>query len=238
MGLSASNLKSAFKKCGVFPFDPQAYPSEKINSHTLFTNPEPEESIQDSHVLPTDSVLPTEPTSSAPQTKDLPINTPDTLVSISKFLDSKTINAEKVRAKFVPPKPRNTLSKVVAGKAITEAPVVEQIEKHLSNMQSKPCPSKSVKGKSKRKFTPPLKQNVPQDSETETEDSTSDEKCCVCNSFYPPKKARLDHIFIVNWGQCSNCQHWTHLSFCTNVKVLRRHSVFLCPHCENSISEQ
>ena len=36
VGLSPSNLKSAFQKCGIYPFDPTAYDSDKIGSNALF----------------------------------------------------------------------------------------------------------------------------------------------------------------------------------------------------------
>ena len=37
VGLSPSNLKNTFRKCGTFPYDPSAYDSDKIGSHALFS---------------------------------------------------------------------------------------------------------------------------------------------------------------------------------------------------------
>ena len=43
-------------------------------------------------------------------------------------------------------------------------------------------------------------------------------------------KVGKETIF-VKWAKCDFCDHWTHLTFCSQVKILRRDSVFRCPHC-------
>jgi hypothetical protein len=40
-------------------------------------------------------------------------------------------------------------------------------------------------------------------------------------------------VVLVKWGECSVCSHWTHLTYCTEVTVLRRNSVLKCPHCSS-----
>ena len=181
------------------------------------------------------------------------------LGTVEQFLTTKVINAEKVRCSFVSPKKRKTLSSVISGKAVTEAPVVENIMCHLSQQKTakhsialdlskesrKKSDSSKGKGKVKKTtetFVPPFKEVIaagpsgvnPPENLSDTEDDHVEESdcCCICKSYYPPQKKNLDHIVIVNWGQCSNCSHWTHLSFCSPVRVLRRHSIFLCPHCD------
>lgn len=51
-------------------------------------------------------------------------------------------------------------------------------------------------------------------------------------------------IGFVNWGQCDICGHWTHLKFCSQMKVLWRGSVFTCKNAtdddtcpENAVCE-
>ena len=160
----------------------------------------------------------------------------------------------------MPPVKRKTLSSVIGGKPVTEESVVKDINIHISQqkpkntnltdskMQKRKSPNSGKgKGKGKKhasnpKFVPPFKGSTtpgpsvihPPENESDTEDDNVAESdcCCMCKSFYPPQKKQLDHIFIVNWGQCSHCSHWTHLSFCSPVRVLRRHSIFLCPHCD------
>ena len=98
IGLSPSNLKSAFQKCGIYPFDPTAYDSDKIGSNALFNAVH-------------DIVTPDPCPDSLNQEEENPVG---------QFLTTKAINAEKVRCSFVPPKKRKTLSSVISGKAVTE----------------------------------------------------------------------------------------------------------------------
>ena len=57
------------------------------------------------------------------------------------------------------------------------------------------------------------------------------DKCCICKSYEPPNLKDLPYVIFVAWGQCDKCAHWCHLKFCCNVKALRRNADFLCPHC-------
>ena len=180
---------------------------------------------------------------------------------VEQFLQKKSITAEKVKCTFVPPPKKRTLSSVIAGKPVTEESVVQDINIHLAQQKSskntnptelgtqKRKTPNSYKGKGKGKrsvakptFVLPFKDTTrpgpsavnPRVNVSDSEDENVDENdcCCICKSFYPPQNKCLDHIVIVNWGQCSHCSHWTHLSFCSPVRVLRMHSIFLCPHCD------
>ena len=55
--------------------------------------------------------------------------------------------------------------------------------------------------------------------------------CCVCKKFYNEKMKECVDLTIAKWGECmfEGCGHWTHLRFCCDVRVLRRHSIFYCP---------
>ena len=98
VGLSPSNLKNAFKKYGIYPFDPNAYDSDKIGSHALF-------STQD-------------------EVEDIPDSYPDNLEKEQE----KIITAEKVKCTVVPPPKKKTSSSVIAGKPVTEESVVQDIK--------------------------------------------------------------------------------------------------------------
>lgn len=72
--------------------------------------------------------------------------------------------------------------------------------------------------------------------ESVEEEIPQSEKCCVCNK-YNPEFADSGYVMeFATWGKCDfeNCDHWTHLKHCCNVKVLRRHDIFYCP-CHNQI---
>ena len=220
ISLSSPNLKSAFRKCGIHPFDPSAYAADKCGAHIIFQ--------EDAETL-----------------NATPPQTDPTVTAKNSFFQEKSITASSVRAQFVPPKQRQTLSRVVGGKPITEDHVSHDINAHLAKQKKVPAP-----GKGKKSFVPPFKgvpldvqvpstsgiskthvspEEVSDESDSEMHES---EKCCVCGKFYPPERSNLSFIAIVNWGKCSECSHWTHLAFCTKIRSVRRHSIFLCPHCD------
>ena len=69
-------------------------------------------------------------------------------------------------------------------------------------------------------------------SEDEEEDVGNDEPpCCVCKKHQPPTLNLMYTLEIVNWAQCDECGHWTHLKLCATERVLRRGDMFLCPCC-------
>ncbi len=59
-----------------------------------------------------------------------------------------------------------------------------------------------------------------------------DEVCCICHKFSPPQLRNCVSLVIVKWAQCDIRNHWTHLGFCSNVRVVRQSGHFFCPHCE------
>jgi hypothetical protein len=61
-----------------------------------------------------------------------------------------------------------------------------------------------------------------------------EEKCCTCHDWQPQELRNCTSVVFVKWGKCDFCDHWTHLTFCTPVRVLRRGDVFRCPHYENN----
>ncbi|KAH3692422.1 hypothetical protein DPMN_194262 [Dreissena polymorpha] len=69
------------------------------------------------------------------------------------------------------------------------------------------------------------------------EDSDEHEEkdlCCICKQFQP-ESLHLDYVLdIVQWAECSECQHWVHLKYCDKVKCVRRGADFKCPHCDPS----
>jgi len=72
-----------------------------------------------------------------------------------------------------------------------------------------------------------------EDATTDDDDSDADtETCCMCDRFEPANLDKFPYITLVSWGKCDKCPHWTHLKFCSKVRVIRRETEFLCPHCE------
>ncbi|XP_045177379.2 antigen EM13-like isoform X2 [Mercenaria mercenaria] len=69
------------------------------------------------------------------------------------------------------------------------------------------------------------------EEDLDSEDITEKDLCCVCGKFTPEPMNMTDTLELVQWGQCDKCGHWTHLKYCCNVKILRKHEEFLCHHC-------
>ncbi|KAJ8318132.1 hypothetical protein KUTeg_003223 [Tegillarca granosa] len=58
-------------------------------------------------------------------------------------------------------------------------------------------------------------------SESDSESSDSEEKCCVCDKFTPAEVRKCTSIIFTKWARCDFCPHWTHLSFCCDTTVIR-----------------
>lgn len=210
--LTPSNIQSAFRRTGIYPFNPRVISDHQVAPSTSFQK---------------DSDADPESSSSLPFAAERFL-----LERGGKILE----NVQKAT------KSRNTLSKVVGGKAITEEDVVAKIKSHTEqygpnkksvNKESNkkrqglsPKPSTSGIAKKPRKILAPV-ENI----ESSDEEVLESEKCVVCRRFSPDTSKR-PYVIIVSWGQCDQCKGWVHLSFCTNVKVLRRGDTFLCPTCE------
>ncbi|KAH3810214.1 hypothetical protein DPMN_138603 [Dreissena polymorpha] len=67
--------------------------------------------------------------------------------------------------------------------------------------------------------------------ETDGDHKDQSDLCCVCGRSSPPQLKDIHTLVIIKWGQCEKCQHWVHLTYCCDVRVLRRDSTFLCIHC-------
>lgn len=142
----------------------------------------------------------------------------------------------KPRKKFVPP--------FIAGNLL-KAKNVEILEKSTGKHSTKqpvkrtpPAPKKK-KTATAPKPTPVHLSPQPGPSTTHVvdEDSLSisedeSDNCCVCRRVEPPALRDCVNLIIVKWAQCDRCGHWTHLRFCSEKNVVRRHAEFLCPHCQ------
>ena len=78
--------------------------------------------------------------------------------------------------------------------AITEDPVVGQIQDHLANTKSKTMPCQSVKGKSKKIFVPPLKKKQAHKT--------------LCPTAISQSRSKFDNFCVTSYKWCQLC------SFC------------------------
>lgn len=61
---------------------------------------------------------------------------------------------------------------------------------------------------------------------------TEEEKCCVCGLFIPTGIRNSVSLVFTKWAKYDLCDHWVHLIYCTEVRVVRRGDSFVCPHCK------
>lgn len=234
--LTPANIQAAFKKSGIYPFNQDVVNDSDIAPSLSF----PARTVENQSMSSTPESMFSPPEKASSK---------ENSGSSVKFLECRGGNILK---NVQTAKIRNTLSKVVGGKAITNEDVAEKIKDHIEKQTTS----------KKRKFIPPLKVKVPEtqnkgqsklnsskgkqpkvkskqprlelSEDASDEDSeTEEEKCSVCGKFFPDKQI-CDEIKIVQWGQCDKCDLWVHLKFCSPVKVLRRGDSFLCPTCSKS----
>ena len=156
--------------------------------------------------------------------------------TMDMFMEKEgTLRKAKSEHKVIP---RNTMSKIVAGKEIDER-VLEKMSDHVRKQGMKSTNTekkgKRVKGAQQKKRVAQSPQPGPSriiTSDTDSDNEVGDtELCCQCKRYTPAEMSRCLSIVFAKWGQCDTCGHWTHLIYCSTVRVLRRSDVFTCPCC-------
>ena len=178
--------------------------------------------------------------------------------TVSEFFQKRTITIQpKPRKKFVPPfisgslmKKANVVvlknsqkvqqAKMQKDDKVRKAPVIIKSKQQSSSTFSvKQKPVSSELSKTPQPSTSgintygkPIDLVSEEGTESDTDSEIDDEeKCCVCNKWEPDELKECIYVSLVSWGHCDFCSHWTHLKTCSEVRVLRRDSVFHCPHC-------
>jgi hypothetical protein len=206
--MTPSNIISAFKKCGIFPFDSSVVPEELLFPSRSF----PKKKISEAE-------------ESSPTMQEL---------LSQKMMDT----APKVKSPKVRSKKPKLGGKCITSAVVQEVEEYELSRKKPSqvNSKTKKCEAKLASPKpstSGCQQVKPRKKLVfdDDDDESDFDNEDDDDKCCVCNLFSPPGLKECNDVVIVKWAECTKCGHWCHLRFCSAVKVVRRLGEFLCPHC-------
>lgn len=169
------------------------------------------------------------------------------------IFEEKEKELRSVKSETKGKKPRNTVSRHVSGKELTSTKVLDAVKQHqISQKKPQVCTTSVAIKKCKNKVKPvskvrpsvssplpgPSHINLAVDSSSTDNDSDDDtEKCCVCGLFQPRELADCVSLTFVKWAECDGmrngqpCRHWTHLCFCSPVRVIRRGDKFFCPHC-------
>ena len=219
LALSSLNLKSAFQRTGIYPFNPAAIDPEKLEPASAFEQPKS---------------IPSDAGCEAPHDESSFFSKQWDLISLKQ-------NKEKVV--------KNTISKEASGACITEPNTVQKIKDHQTSKKvvQKRKKSDTKFSKSTNEITIPEKKaykiseplpgpsaiQVCEDSDSESYDESiaEEEKCCQCKKFQPEQLRNCISLVFTSWAQCDipSCKHWTHLIYCCKERVVRRHDRFVCP---------
>ena len=176
--------------------------------------------------------------------------------TVSDFFQSRTITkavVSKPKRKFIPPflsgnllkksnvevlqssaKKAKLLSEKVKSFSSNDAKLNQKTKGNPKPQRDSTQPQPSTSGTSRKGKALDI---LSEDSEgsLSDEDIGEEEKCCVCKKWEPDEIRGSAYISFVNWAKCDFCPHWTHLKTCTEVRVIRRDSVFRCPHCPSTM---
>lgn len=236
--LSCENLKSSFKKSGIFPFDPSAVDSFQFAPATVFQT-ECSTEIE-SHLCSEKKVETQNDTSEHNNVEFFKLKT--------ECLKKKANEQQKSR--------RN-VSDIVSGKPLTEDKTVQNLQAYQSSgskrklsdknvmISEKSVCSKKIKRDGSKNKTKQIKTRKPEpqpgpsgiqthivsasDSDSNYEDEN--ERCCVCNLIEPKQLKDCVSLVFVKWAKCDvdNCSHWTHVKFCCKENVIHLGDKFVCP---------
>ena len=68
------------------------------------------------------------------------------------------------------------------------------------------------------------------DSLSRVSSEDEDDKYSVCGKFTPDAVRYSESEIFTKRVSCDGCNQWTHLIYCTNVRVVRHGDSFFCPH--------
>jgi hypothetical protein len=242
--LSSDNLRSSFKKTGIFPLDSNAISKDNFTPSEPYTTPVKEKKINDENKSNAQGFF---------------------QLAEEVIEKKKEFNQNK--------KKNNTISSIVAGKEITNPDIEKEIREKAKNTEengkakaisevpksskkrksnenqhisSKTFLMNNVKSKSKRlsihhePVPGPSHVNLVYDTDSTSDDEMEDdEKCCVCHLFQPKELHNCVSLVFTKWAQCDfeGCCHWVHLKYCCNTTVVRRNDTFICPCHEQNTEE-
>ena len=231
--LSTDNLRSSFKKTGIHPLNPLVIDTSSTIPSLVHTV----KSILNDNMCNV----------AAQPASQIKNNTNNDSISVGDFFAKR--GGDALKATEIAKKPRRNISSVIAGKALTQIDVSEQIEEYqletakkknkLNGSKTNNCKSKSNKKQSNNEeHSGPSKENTKVvnfdncDISDEDVSIRDEEKCCVCGDFESKVLQDKPYIEFVKWAQCVVCCHWVHCSYCVPEKVVRKDTKVACPHCK------
>jgi hypothetical protein len=207
------NIVSGFKKTGIYPYNREAIPVDRLL---------PCESFRDS--TPLDKVAAIKQGKEAVQeylSKKL-------AMSLSSAATTTTTTKQRVPSRRPP----------TSGREITSDDYIQEVEVYESEKENRELAKQSMASCNKRvPFSPRPSTSglnvAPHDDDDDNDESqlSDSDLCCVCGRYSPADLSKRPYLKLVTWGQCDICGHWVHLSFCDKKSVIRKGDEFVCVHC-------
>ena len=204
--LTSMNIQSAFKTCGIFPFNDKVVTDSVVPPSLTFHKAQP-------------SMTTCEKSTDSPSLF-LEKRGGEVLSNVKVTKTRKTLS-EVVAGK--PLTEDDVLDQVKDHIETNKPPKLKEFNKHNNLLKKSYKKSKNLNKSSatsipKSGTSDPNEngsfssQTVSDDSETEIQES---EKCCICNLFTPSDLKHCVSLTLVKWGQCHLCDRWVHLGFCS-----------------------
>lgn len=234
--MSPENLTSAFRKTGIHPINKDMIPDSDIASSLIY-NQHDVTHLSSSHPPTVSSA---EPHSQNEEPEDSENST---------FFASRTITSVIQRPEkiFFPPFLSGNLTKKTNINILKSIDAKQQKKVPVSRAAAESIkPAKRLKKKSRKKKAQARRESIEKVDQFRSCQRMSGQKQAMETALQRKKNAVFCHdwqtkelqnstsVVFVKWGKCDFCDHWTHLQYCTPVRLLRRGDTFKCPHCENN----
>lgn len=219
-----ANILSSFRKTGIVPFNREVIAKDKLLPNLITTG---------KVHSPTVAML----------TTDIPVDVPVQDVPTSPLPQTVQQYLQRKVPKFVPPfKRRKTVTETVitSGKEITNTDIASQIiskGKAPKKIKKPTLPKKKVVHVPKSTQPGPSNSGYSSFSDTDDDEISDSEKCCVCKQYTPEAVRQSSTLKFATWVECSTCGHWVHLIYCTDRRVIRKGEQFFCIHCSPASEE-
>ena len=224
---SPENIQSGFRKTGIFPLNSEAIRMEYLAPAEVF-----KQTNADVNVTPSEK--------NTQSNSDTEVEDRDFVTELSnKEKHLKDVKSDLVR------KERKTMSKIVAGKEISDGVVEKMVEHEKSQKGShggkKTTSARKSKPKKEIAFIDDqqpgpsainlISDDANSDSDSGCENIDPAKLCCICRKWQPEQIRNCVSLVFTKWAQCDRCNHWVHLIYCSPVRFVRRNDSFFCPHC-------
>ena len=220
--MTVSNIMAAFRKTGIFPFNPDVVLEQLNACPTVSSTAEPSNRKE------------------RKDTRVVKVLLSEKAQKIESAVAEKKVT---VRKSVIPPEGAAITESGFYEEAMkqkskpvtsSDKSVKERVSGDESSKQRKkgkgPLPN-SHRGKGPVKSK---KRKVDMNEDFEDIDElpvVDNVPCCICGKLYAPNAPKGD-LVIFDWGQCDICSGWVHLRYCSDVRFLAPSDPFTCCKCQ------